>query len=204
MKFIDLLPILRENIVFSVHDLKILDKNYDTSKTLRWAKKWYILPIIRWYYTLPEYKTTDIKQSIANKIYSPSYISLETVLHRYGIIPEYPFTTTSVSTKKTAHFDTDFGSYSYQTIKPELFWWYDISHAGKQKILIASLEKAIIDFLYLKTEYKDIDDFRWLRWNREELKNQLDLGILQKYAEILASWVVSKKINILINYIEKW
>ena len=205
MKFIDLLPNLKKTIVFSVQDLKILDSNYDTSKTKRWVEKWYLIPVIRWYYTLGEYTNYPmISSHIANSIYKPSYISLETVLHRYGIIPEYPFTITSISTKKTKKFDTDFWNYSYNTVKPDLFWWYDIQKNWKEKILIADLEKAIVDFLYLRKQYKDIQDFRWLRWNRQELKNKLDKNKLDTYAKLVGSPTIIKKINILTDYINQW
>ena len=42
---------------------------------------------------------------VANKIYSPSYISLETALSYYGLIPESVYALTSVSTRKTISFN---------------------------------------------------------------------------------------------------
>lgn len=205
MKYIEILPYLRKLQVFSVRDLQIIDDKYSSYKVASWVKKSYIHTITRGYYILGETpKDNSIMQIIANSIYKPSYISLETVLHRYGIIPEYPFTITSISTKKTKKFDTDFWNYSYNTVKPDLFWWYDIQKNWKEKILIADLEKAIIDFLYLRKQYKDIEDFRWLRWNRQELKNRLDRDKLSTYARLVASPTVIKKINILTHYIDQW
>ena len=36
---------------------------------------------------------------IANKLYQPSYVSLETALSHYGVIPETVYATTSITTK---------------------------------------------------------------------------------------------------------
>lgn len=203
MKYIEILADLKRLKVFSVRDLALLDQSYDTSKTSWWVKKWYIIPIIRGYYTLSEYKNNEsIRYIIANIIFAPSYISLETVLYKYSIIPEYPFSISSVSTKKTNTFSTDFWTYSYNTIKAEYFWWYEIQKKDGHKILIANLEKAIIDFFYLRPQYKDIADIEWLRWNIIELRKNLDKERLLKYGRMIASPTLNKKIENLLTYIE--
>jgi len=45
---------------------------------------------------------------IANELVSPSYISLETVLSFYSIIPDAVVSYTSVTTKQTKFFKNDF------------------------------------------------------------------------------------------------
>src|SRR3989338_11387046 len=42
--------------------------------------------------------------AIANKLYQPSYISLESALSHYGVIPEAVYTITYVTTKPTREF----------------------------------------------------------------------------------------------------
>jgi predicted transcriptional regulator of viral defense system len=82
---------------------------------------------------------------IANFLYTPSYISLESALSFYGIITQFPYQITSVTPKKTKIIKTLGKEFSYSHIKPELFWGYE----KKEKFLIALPEKALFDYLYL-------------------------------------------------------
>ena len=50
---------------------------------------------------------------IANKLYQPSYVSLEKALSHYGIIPETVYAITSVTTKPTREFKSSKGVFSY-------------------------------------------------------------------------------------------
>ena len=61
---------------------------------------------------------------IANKLYQPSYISLEKALSYYGIIPETVYTITSITTKATREFATPRAIFSYQRIKKSAFIGY--------------------------------------------------------------------------------
>ena len=78
------------------------------------------------------YCFTDIKIDetvlfyIANKIYQPSYVSLETALHYYGIIPEAVFTISSITTLKTQKFKNKQGFYTYTNIKSNCFFGYEL------------------------------------------------------------------------------
>lgn len=85
---------------------------------------------------------------IANKLYQPSYISLEKALSYYGVIPETIYTITSVTTKTTSEFVTPRGAFSYQKIKKRVFSGYDSISIEGQTILLARAEKALADYLY--------------------------------------------------------
>jgi len=82
---------------------------------------------------------------IANFLYSPSYISLESALSFYGIITQFPYQITSITPKKTKTIKTLGKEFSYAQIKPQLFFGYE----KKEKFLIAIPEKALLDYLYL-------------------------------------------------------
>jgi len=202
MKYIEISKKLEKLKVFWVEDLKILDKNYDKSKISKWKDLWYISHIIKWFYV---FWNIEIKQNLlyfmSNKIYSPSYISLESALNYYWIIPEQTYSVIWVSTNKTIDFKTQFWLFSYKKIKTEFFWWYKIVSIQDTKYLIAELEKAIIDYFYLKPLIKDQNDLDWLRWNKELLKEKLDFKKLDRYKNAINSKTLSKKINLLINYI---
>lgn len=85
---------------------------------------------------------------IANQLYKPSYISLESALSYYGLIPESIFSVTSVTAKTTREFATGDRSYHYRTIKRKAFAGYRSVKVDNETILIAEKEKALADYLY--------------------------------------------------------
>ncbi len=85
---------------------------------------------------------------IANKIYRPSYISFETALSYYGIIPEFVYTITSATTKTTREFLADGKTFIFHKIKTRAFTGYKPVKIRDDLILIALPEKALADYLY--------------------------------------------------------
>lgn len=85
---------------------------------------------------------------IANKLYHPSYISLETALSHYNIIPETVYTITSVTAKPTREYTTPLGDFSYQLIKREAYRGYQSVQLDGSTVLLAEPEKALADYLY--------------------------------------------------------
>lgn len=85
---------------------------------------------------------------IANKLYQPSYISLETALSHYGIIPEVVYGNSSVTTKTPREFSTPLGRFSYRHVKTEVFTGYQLRVVDQNKVLFAEPEKALADYLY--------------------------------------------------------
>ena len=85
---------------------------------------------------------------IANKLYQPSYISLESALSHYGIIPEVVYAVTSVTPKPTREFKTPKSVFSYQRIKKSVFCGYSPVTIEGSVVLLADPEKALADYLY--------------------------------------------------------
>ncbi len=85
---------------------------------------------------------------IANKLYQPSYVSLESALSHYSIIPEVVYAVTSVTTKPTREFKTPKGVFSYQRIKKSVFTGYGPVTLEGHVIFLAEPEKALADYLY--------------------------------------------------------
>lgn len=96
---------------------------------------------------------------IANRLYFPSYISLDTALSYYHLIPETVYAVTSVTTKSTREFEALGRLFSYRRIKKEAFTGYILETVRGDRVYIASPEKAVADFLYFvylgKREYND-------------------------------------------------
>ena len=113
---------------------------------------------------------------IANFVYQPSYVSLETALSFYGILSQFPYTLTSVTTRKSKKVLIEEKEYTYSKMDLSLFWGYE----RKNDMLIASPEKAFLDTIYFAS--KGIS-----RINLADL----DLSVLNKVALI----TLAKKFN---------
>lgn len=86
--------------------------------------------------------------TIANLLFSPSYISLETALNYHGILSQFPHEITSVTPKKSTTKQADGQIFSYAHIKTILFFGYEKTDDQ----LIALPEKALLDQLYLSSK----------------------------------------------------
>lgn len=97
---------------------------------------------------------------IANYMVIPSYVSLESALSFYGLIPEAVYTTTSVTTKVGSEVRTPVGQYSFSYLKTKYFnfGFYQVKD-GDHKYLIATPLKALMDYIVLKKkEYKSVEE----------------------------------------------
>lgn len=88
----------------------------------------------------------------------PSYISKETVLNQYGILTESVFGFSAITQGNTKNFITKVGNFSFSHIKKELFTGYKEQDFNGKKYYIASLAKALFDYLYfIKRNIKRIN-----------------------------------------------
>lgn len=85
---------------------------------------------------------------IANFLYEPSCVSLETALNFHGLLPQFPYEIASVTPRKPVIKTLEGKTYRYVHLKQSLFWGYD-AVAG---FLIAHPEKALLDLLYLQSK----------------------------------------------------
>lgn len=125
---------------------------------------------------------------IANTLYQPSYVSLETALSHYKIIPEVVYGTTSITTKAPREFKTPIGNFTYQHIKIEAFTGYRLQEIDRYKALVAEPEKALADYLYFVALKKiSLND-------RLKLKN-INKAKLIEYAKLFKRPGMLKLIN---------
>jgi len=84
---------------------------------------------------------------LANHILGPSYVSLDTALFHYGLIPERVYEISSMTTKTARKFVTDTGIFSYIRLKLPYYSFGIRSHklADDQYAMVASPEKALLD-----------------------------------------------------------
>ena len=130
------------------------------------------------------------KKLLANWIYGPSYISLQSALSFYGLIPERVNSMMSVTCKRDKNFSTPVGDFTYRYLSLKKY------PLGVSRVLIdpfrhvfmASPEKALIDTLTLTPRLvhgpHELDDllFKDLRINQQELNKKINVAHLAKIA----------------------
>jgi len=187
MKFLELQQSIKLNL-FTIEDLVKYfpdDSPINLRTQLsRLTKKKLIYRIKRGLYCFDPQKVDELE--LANILYLPSYVSVETALNYYGIIPDIPQGITSVTTITSKKIQTIFGVYHYLKIDPKLFFGFNIIKSQEGYLKIAKKEKALLDFFYLR-RIKRISN---LRLNFKDF----NFYLYKKYAKSFPDWV--KKIKL--------
>jgi predicted transcriptional regulator of viral defense system len=166
----------------------------------RWVKAGKLVQLRRSLYLLAEpYRKNVVDQLyLASVIESPSYVSLEKALEYYGLIPEAVSEYTCLTTKRPNIFRTQVGTFSYQHIKPELFWGYRTVKMGKCSAFVASSEKALLDFFYFHKGNVSMEYLEEMRFQNTEVIN---LKKLKQYAKKFGKSKVEKAAGLLTQFL---
>lgn len=81
---------------------------------------------------------------IANILHRPSYVSFETALNVHGILSQFPYEITSVTTGKPIQKTVQGKLYTYSRVQPAWFFGYEKTDG----FLMATPEKALLDQAY--------------------------------------------------------
>ncbi|WP_373493769.1 hypothetical protein [Aquiflexum sp.] len=197
MKYLELREALKSFPLFSIKDIRKRFPDFDQRRLVEWQGKGYISKIRRGYYKFSDQRIKEnYLYHAANSMYSPSYVSLESALSYYGLIPEGVFMVTSVSTRNTANHETSIGTFAYKHIKANLFFGYKLIKEQDWSYKVAEPEKAILDFFYFKN-IQSIEDIKGLRINPDQMNKYLDFDKLVKYQKIFNSQVVNRRLDLL-------
>ena len=177
MKFMEMYKTLEAHrlFVFSFDELLLLYPN-ETKENLRklmyrWKRKGWVTSLKKGLYEIAYPRPVNAPDLfVANRMYQPSYISLETALSHYSIIPEIAMAVTSITTKPTRTYKNSHGLFLYRTVKPEIFKGYSIEEIRGFPVLIAEPEKAFIDYLYFQNYRKKKFEPLNQRFDREKIK----------------------------------
>jgi len=189
MRFEELRRNIKQN-TFTIADIvkSFPDSNNSAIRTqlFRFSKRNLITPIKRGFYCFDPQLVDEF--GLANALYRPSYISLETALNYYGMTPDISQEVTSVTPTTTKNFNNQFGRFGFYRIKSLLFWGYTKIKLAKSDgfFKIAQREKALLDLIYVRKIAK-------LAELRLDTKN-LNLKIYRKYLKKFPAWV--KKVAI--------
>ena len=119
-----------------------------------------LFPITKGLYETNEYVNPFY---LADPIYSPSYISFETALSFYELIPErvYQIKNATFDKKKKKEYHTFFGLYVYQDVPKDAFpFGVDIISMDGYTYKIATKEKALLDQLYSTSPLTNMKEMR--------------------------------------------
>jgi predicted transcriptional regulator of viral defense system len=184
---------------FNIHQLYAKYPEFDRNNLTRWVKQGYLEKLRQGYYAFAEYlEKSDFALYLSNRIYKPSYVSLHTALAFYGIIPEAVTQITAVSALKTAEFTNAFGQFSYQKIKNELMFGYELKPYGDRAIQFAYPEKALLDLLYLYPFYKTAEDMENLRFDENFMSEELNIQRLSEFLQQFRNKALDVRVEIML------
>ena len=203
MKFRDFQLHAKDLPVFNLNDVRKFNPDFHRQQLSDWLNRGYIQSLACGYYLLADVQVDESYLfMLANRIYEPSYISRESALAYYLVIPESVLGVTSVSSRKTKQFDSEWGRFIYRSIKPALMFGYRVVVQEKMtKYKIASLEKAVLDSLYWNNKIESSDDLAGLRWNRQKLLGLDDNPLFKKYLKIFDNKALNRRVDLLLGYI---
>lgn len=124
-------------------------------KISRWLGKGEIIELKKGYYMTKEYKEKNISDPnyllyLANILRYPSYVSGTYILSKHDILTEVTYPITSITTKTTRKYTNQLGNFVYYSISPKLYKGYERQVFKTEPIYVASLAKALFDYLYIK------------------------------------------------------
>lgn len=198
MEFDELLSIVGNSTLF--RSSLLLAGNVDPAvirvQLSRWVAAGKILQIRRGLYAIapPYQKVKPHPFVVANQLHRASYVSMQSALSYYGLIPEVLYSTTSVTTGRPERLETPLGVYEFRHIKTELLFGYQLVNLDEQQFLIALPEKGLLDLLYLQPGADSISYLAELRLQNLEL---LDERRLMQQAQVFGSAKIDKAVQLI-------
>ena len=183
MEFDQLLKLVGNEPVFDSSLLLAgnIQPEYIRMQLSRWVKSGKIHQLRRGLYTLagPFQKQKAHPFLVANRLQRASYVSLQSALSFYGMIPDIVQSTTSVTTGRPDRLQSPLGNFEFRHIHKEYFRGYRLMDFDGQQAFVAIPEKAILDLIYLQPGGETPEFIAELRLQNLE---QLDVHELKKQA----------------------
>jgi predicted transcriptional regulator of viral defense system len=184
MEFKRLIELVGDEPVFETGLLLAgdVDPNDVRRQLSRWTKAGRLYQVRRGLYALapPYQKIKPHPFVIANRMVRGSYVSCQSVLAHYDLIPEYVPVTVSIAAARPARWETPLGAFEFHHIKTDLVRGYrQIDLGSGQRAFVATPEKALLDLIHLQPA---ADSLAYLSELRLQNLERLDLDELQRLA----------------------
>ena len=128
---------------------------------------------------------------IANHIYGPSYVSMESALRYYGLIPESIHIVRSLAIKRSRVFENSISRFEYINCSDDYFpIGINQEIVGDYSFLIASPEKALCDLIAFTPEVRPRFIKSLLSYLEEDIRldmeafYEMNVNIFQQCAEV--------------------
>jgi predicted transcriptional regulator of viral defense system len=202
LRFNEFAELAKKLPIVSLADIRSTIPGLRQETLSRWSRSGKIIMVAPGYYVLPDEATeeTDLF-AIASRLYTPSFVSLESALSFYELIPETVLSVTSVCTRKTRRIDSPLCTFIYRSIQPQYFFGYEAKTGSRQRFLMASPERAIVDMLYFRRDISSAADMLEQRFDTETFSGLDPMEILKLAARFNKPWLTGK-VNILIEVME--
>ncbi|MFH1564630.1 MAG: hypothetical protein ABIC82_02145 [bacterium] len=121
----------------------------------RSIKRGEVIKLKKGFYTTKEYSEKHISEIeyfyyLANILRYPSYVSGAYVLQSRGILTDITYPITSITTKSTRKYSAKLGEFIYYSISEKLYTGYERLLYKNEPVYIATISKALFDYLYIK------------------------------------------------------
>ena len=186
MEFERLLELVGDDPVFETALLLAGKVNPDVVRMqlARWMNSGRVYQLRRGLYMIapPYQKVKPHPFLVANRMQRASYVSGQSALAFYGLIPEVVPVTLSVTAGRPERLDTPLGAFEFRHVKPGLLRGYRMTDLGlSQQALVATPEKALLDLVYLQPGG---DAPAYIHELRLQNLDRLDLDELHRQVEI--------------------
>ncbi|MBD3278475.1 MAG: hypothetical protein GF388_09260 [Candidatus Aegiribacteria sp.] len=186
MKFEELLRIVGDEPVFSSGVLLAGDTTAEKARVQlsRWVREGKVISLRRGCYALAEPYAESLPHPFiaANAMEMGSYVSCQTALAWYGLVPETIGAVTSITPGRPSVIRNELGTFIYRFIKRELQRGFKYEELpGGHAARVASPEKALLDLIYLEPGGDSIPYIEELRLQNTEM---LSLDVLEELVTI--------------------
>jgi predicted transcriptional regulator of viral defense system len=182
MEFENLLKLVGSEPVFESSLLLAgkVSPEYVRLQFTRWKKSGRIYQLRRGLYAIapPYQKVRPHPFVVANHLQRASYVSAQSALTFFGLIPETIYITISITAGRPERLETPLGIFEFRHIKPELLHGYQMVDLRDQQALVATPEKALLDLVYLQPGGETPEYLASLRLQNLEQFNIKALGTL--------------------------
>ncbi len=171
-----------------------------------WLKKEWLIELKRGVYVVkdPSRRCPTSAHFLATYLVTPAYISLETALSYYQLIPERVEAITCITSKKTQRLNTPLGHFIYRHVTQSAYNFFvaAIDEFDRQ-FYIATAEKALVDYLYFHTPHiQSLSKDYFAEALRLQNTEILSTENLVKAAESFRQKKILKNVEVLIQFIE--
>jgi hypothetical protein len=202
------IPYFTIEAVKQLYDAENLSEGSIQTALYRWMKADHVIQLKKGIYMTRQFferhrSDPDFSPMVSSILIPQSYVSLEFVLQRHAILTEITYPVSAITIKQTRVIENRLGTFSYRNIKEDLYTGFEFYEYLGIPFSMATLPKAIFDYLYLRplslvinsSQFNLIED---LRLNLDEISEQ-DQNQFSEFVELSKSKKMQKILKIFRN-----